>query len=99
MEFSSEVDMHKAYEAMEAAVMSIVDENGYYDLWLQDLGDGCGNNRFVIEYSTLYSDEFTNYVPAMCKAVAEAFPSVSFEVSALYNDLTISRQMAMFFMW
>ena len=30
MEFSEKVDMHKVYEAMEAAVMAIVDENGYY---------------------------------------------------------------------
>ena len=87
MEFSTEIDMHKAYEAMRTAVMSIVDEDGYYDLWLQDLADGCGNNRFVIEYSTLRSYEFNEYIPAMCKAVAEAIPDVNFEVYAYYDDL------------
>ncbi len=87
MEFSSKTDMRKAYEAMEAAVMSVVDENGYYALWLQDLADGCGNDCFVIEYSTLRSYEFNEYIPAMCKAVAEALPDVNFEAHAYYNDL------------
>ena len=86
MEFNAKVDMRKAYEAMEAAVMAIADTDGYYPLWLQDLGDCCGNNCFDIE-STLYSDEFNRYVPAMCKAVAEAFPGTAFEAYAYYYDL------------
>ena len=86
MEFSSKTNMRKAYEAMEAAVMNIVDKTGYYALWLQDLADCCETDKFDIE-STLHSCEFYEYVPAMCKAVAEAIPDVNFEAHAFYNDL------------
>jgi len=86
MEFSAKVDMRKAYEAMEAAVMAIADTDGYYPLWLQDLGDCRDNDCFDID-STLYSDEFNRYVPAMYKAVAEEFPSSDFEAYAWYDDL------------
>ena len=87
MEFNVKADMNEAYEAMKAAVMSVVDEYGYYELWLQDLADGCKDNCFIIEQSTLCSDEFNNYIPAMCKAVAEAIPSIEFEAYAYYDDL------------
>ena len=87
MEFSTKVDMRKAYEAMEAAVMPIVDENGYYAIWLQDLADCCENDCFNIKNGILYSNEFNEYVPAMCKAVAEALPDADFEVYAYYDDL------------
>ncbi len=86
MEFSSRVDMRKAYEAMEAAVMAIANEEGYYKLWLQDLGDCCDADKFEI-MSTLMIAEFADYVPAMCKAVAEAIPMVDFTANAWYNDL------------
>ena len=86
MEFHSKVDMRKAYEAMEAAVMAVADQHGYYQLWLQDLSDCCDTERFDIN-STLLSDEFNKYAPAMCKAVAEAFPEVDFEAYAYYDDL------------
>ena len=86
MEFRSKVDMRKAYEAMETAVMAIADQHGYYQLWLQDLCDCCDAERFDIN-STLYSFEFNEYVPAMCKAVAEALPTVGFEAYAYYDDL------------
>ena len=86
MEFSAKVDMRKAYEAMEAAVMAIAEADGYYPLWLQDLSDCCDNGSFDID-STLGSDEFNRYVPAMCKAVAEAFPATAFEAYAYYDDL------------
>ena len=86
MEFSAKVDMRKAYEAMEAAVKAISETDGYYPLWLQDLGDCCDNDCFDIS-STLHSDEFYRYVPAMYKAVAEAFPSSEFEAYAWYDDL------------
>lgn len=86
MKFAEKVDMRKAYEAMEAAVMATVDKSGYYALWLQDLADCCESERFEIE-STLRSWEFGEYVPAMCKAVAEAFPTVSFEAYANRDDL------------
>ena len=86
MKYNSTVDMRKVYEAMEAGVMSTVDKEGYYELWLQDLADCCEDTSFKID-STLYSEEFVHYVPAMCKAVAEAFPSVEFEASAWYDDL------------
>ena len=87
MEFSAKADMRKAYEAMAAAVKAISEGEDYSMLWLQDLADGCGNNSFVIEQSTLYSNEFNEYVPAMCKAVAEVLPDVNFEAYAFYNDL------------
>jgi hypothetical protein len=86
MEFSAKIDMRKAYEAMEAAVMAIADTDGYYPLWLQDLGDCCENDCFDID-STLGCEEFYSYVPAMYKAVAEAFPSSEFEAYAWYDDL------------
>ena len=43
MKLSTKADMRKVYEAMEAAVLSLVDEDddGYYELWLQDLADCC----------------------------------------------------------
>lgn len=88
MKFSTKIDMRKAYEAMEAVVLSLVDEDegGYYKLWLQDLADCCGTDCFEIS-STLYSYEFNQYVPAMCKAVAEASPATEFEAYAYYDDL------------
>ena len=86
MSFNSAVDMRKAYEAMESAVMSIVDENGYYALWLQDLGDCCTADNFDFN-STLGWEEFMTYVPVMLKAVAETLPSAEFEASAWYDDL------------
>ena len=86
MEFSAKVDMRQAYEAMEAAVKAIADEDGYYPLWLQDLGDCCDNDCFDIE-STLGCEEFYHYVPAMYKAVADALPSSEFEAYAWYDDL------------
>ena len=85
MEFNTKVDMRKAYEAMEAAVLSL-NGDGYYKLWLQDLADCCDDNSFEI-YSKLVSYEFNEYVPAMCKAVAEAMPTVDFEAYAYYDDL------------
>ncbi len=87
MEFSTKVDMRKAYEAMAAAVNDFSDGADYSKLWLQDLADCCGNDCFVIEQSTLYSDEFNKYIPAMCKAVAETLPEASFEAYAYYDDL------------
>ena len=86
MEFSSKVDMRKAYEAMEAAVMAIANEEGYYELWLQDLRDCCDADSFDFD-STLMCAEFADYIPAMCKAVAEAIPTVDFKADAWYNDL------------
>lgn len=86
MEFSAKVDMRKAHEAMEAAVMAIAETDGYYPLWIQDLGDCCDNDCFDID-STLECDEFNRYVPAMCKTVAEAFPATPFEAYAYYDDL------------
>ncbi len=85
MEFSTKVDMRKAYESMEAAVKAIADTDGYYPLWLQDLSDCCDNDCFDIE-STLYSEEFYRYVPAMYQAVAEVFPTTEFEAYARYDD-------------
>lgn len=85
MKFSDKVDMRKAYEAMEAAVMAVVNEDGYYALWLQDLADCCEAKSFSVE-STLECMEFVEYIPAMCKAVAEAFPTVNFEAYAEYDD-------------
>ena len=55
MKFSAKIDMRKAYEAMAAAVNDISDGADYSKLWLQDLADGCGDDCFVIEHSTLHS--------------------------------------------
>ena len=85
MKFSEKIEMRKAYEAMEAAVMAIVNENGYYAIWLQDLADCCEAESFSVE-SSLECMEFVDYLPAMCKAVAEAFPTVNFEAHAEYDD-------------
>lgn len=68
MDFNGKIDMRKAYEAMEAAVKAIAQKGGYYPLWLQDLSDCCNTDGFDFE-STLGSDEFYHYVPAMCNTV------------------------------
>lgn len=85
MTFDAKIDMHEVYKVMENTVLAIADENGYYQLWLQDLYDCCEDNKFDIG-STLVSNEYTLYVPAMLKAIAEAFPSVNFEAIAVYDD-------------
>lgn len=85
MDFNGKIDMRKAYEAMEAAVKAIAQKGGYYPLWLQDLSDCCNTDGFDFE-STLGSDEFYHYVPAMCKAVAEAIPTASFKAHARFDD-------------
>ena len=87
MEFNAKVDMRRAYEAMAAVVNEISDGADYSKLWLQDLADGCSDDSFSIEYSTLSSTEFNEYIPAMCKAVTEAIPDASFEAYAYYDDL------------
>ncbi len=86
MRFGKTADMRAVYEAMEAAVESVKDEDGYYPLWLQDLGDCCEGDSFEME-SSLLSGEFERYIPAVCLAVAKAFPSVPFSGAAKYDDL------------
>ena len=89
MQFDSKVDMEKAYAAMEAAVRAIDTDSyykDYYDLWLQDLKDCCEKDEFEID-SALNCMAFNEFIPAMCKAVAEALPLVHFSGNAYYNDL------------
>ena len=86
LRFAENVDMNKAFEAMKAAVEEINYENGYADIWLQDLGDCCDKDHFEI-LSKLWTEEFEMYIPAMCKAVAAAFPNVSFNGYACYDSL------------
>ena len=83
--FSAKIDLLKAYEEMAAAVKALDFEDPYTALWLQDLGDSCEAGK--IDYqSTLESETFVHYVPAMIKAIAKAFPEVSFEAHANYDD-------------
>ncbi|MBR5640652.1 MAG: hypothetical protein IKW92_00790 [Firmicutes bacterium] len=86
LKFNAEVDLNKAYEAMEVAINEITKGEGYKDLWLQDLRDCCDKDEFNIN-STLESDEFANYIPAMCEAVAKAMPEIEFEGTAYYDEL------------
>ena len=86
MKFSAEADKSKALDAIRTAIKAIDYENGYSDLWLQDLEDCTLMNGFEIE-STLWSDEFNRYIPAMCKAVAAALPGVPFSGSACHDSL------------
>lgn len=89
MKFASEVDMNKAFKAMENAIMGI-DKEYYKDylkeIWLQDLGDCCKGDKFDI-MSALSCEAFSDYIPEMCKAVANAFPEIEFEGYAYYDDL------------
>ncbi len=83
--FSAKIDLLKAYEEMVAAVKALDREDPYTALWLQDLADSCQAGK--IDYqSTLESDTFFHYIPAMIKAIANAFPEVSFEAHANYDD-------------
>lgn len=77
MEFSKPIDKSIALKAMKDAIKAINYEDGYADLWLQDLADCKKENGFDI-LSALYGDEFYQYIPAMCKAVAEALPEIGF---------------------
>lgn len=86
MIFAYEADTNKALEAIKNAIEKINYENGYAALWIQDLSDSRTNNSFEIE-STLWCDEFAQYIPAMVKAVAEALPSVPFTGSAQHDSL------------
>ncbi len=81
LKFNADVDLGKAYEAMETAINEIAKGEGYKNLWLQDLRDCCDKDEFSIN-STLDSDEFAVFIPAMCEAVAKAMPGVEFEGSA-----------------
>ena len=87
MVFANETDTKKAFNAMEAAIKEINYEDGYADLWLQDLSDSRTDDSFDFE-STLCWDEFTQYIPAMLKAVAEALPSVPFTGNAKYDSVS-----------
>ena len=70
---------------MAAAVKALDFEDPYTALWLQDLGDSCEAGK--IDYqSTLESETFVHFIPAMIEAIAKAFPEVSFEAHASYND-------------
>ena len=83
--FSAKIDLLKAYEEMAAAVKALDFEDPYTALWLQDLSDSCETDK--IDYqSTLASEAFAFYVPAMIEAVAKAFPEVGFEANANYDD-------------
>lgn len=89
MTFKNPVDMNKAYEAMKNAIEEIGCDSWkpmLTDLWLQDLADCTSKDCFKI-ISALTSNSFADYIPAMCKAVAEAFPEIEFEGCADYDDL------------
>ena len=86
IEFDQVIDKNAAFIAIKNAVESINFENGYRDLWLQDLEECALENGFDIE-STLWCDEFSRYIPAMCKAVAEVFPSVTFHGNACHDSV------------
>lgn len=86
MTFSEKADTNKALEAIKTAITAINYENGYAELWLQDLSDSRTNSSFEIN-STLWSYEFAQYIPAMLKAVAEALPTVSFNGFAVHDSL------------
>ena len=84
-EFNEKIDLREVYKVMEAAVKALNYEDPYTTLWLQDLSDSCETD--IIDYqSTLASEAFAFYVPAMIEAVAKAFPEVAFEVHANYDD-------------
>ena len=86
MKFSEKIDMEKAFEAMKDAIQETRTEKGYADLWIQDLGDCCTGDNFDI-MSTLYENEFVEYIPAMLIAVAKAFPTIAFSGDAHRSDL------------
>ena len=86
LKFNADVDLNKVYEVMEAAINEIAKGEGYKGLWLQDLRDCCDKDGFSIN-STLESDEFADYIPAMAESVAKAMPGVEFEGSAYYDEL------------
>lgn len=88
MKFEESTDTNKALEAIKEVVYEIKEANRYCyaDLWIQDLGDSRMDNGFKID-STLRCDEFSDYIPAMLKAVAKALPSASFKGIAYYDDL------------
>ena len=86
MKFADKENKSKALDAIRTAIKGINYENGYSDLWLQDLEDCTLENGFEIR-STLWSDEFNQYIPAMCKAVAVALSGSSFSGSACHDSL------------
>ena len=85
VEFSEKIDMREVYKVMEAAVKALNYEDPYTALWLQDLSDSCEAGKIDYE-STLASEAFAFYVPAMVEALAKAFSEVSFEAHADYDD-------------
>ncbi len=86
MVFMENANTIKAFEAIKNAISDINYENGFAALWIQDLSDGRTENSFEIE-SILECDEFTQYIPAMLKAVAEVLPATSFKGSARYDSV------------
>ena len=76
MVFMENANTIEAFEAIKEAISDLNYENGFAALWIQDLSDGRTENSFEIE-STLECDEFTQYIPAILKAVAEALPATS----------------------
>ena len=86
MELSQKVDMQKVFETMKSAVEEIRNDEGFADLWLQDLNDSCTKESFEVE-STLNCDEYVAFIPVMIKAIAKSFPTISFNGYACRDDM------------
>lgn len=87
MEFAEKVDIQIVAETMMEAVRETIGKNGdYVDRWIQELDDCCKGIKEEIECE-LWSDEFTQIIPSMVKAVAEALPSVTFNGYAIRDDM------------
>ena len=86
MSFKEKADTAKALEAFRQVISNIDYTDGNGALWIQSLSDNRTDKGFEIE-SDLWCDEFSQYIPAMIKAVAEVLPTSSFEGSANYNSL------------
>ena len=86
MVFTEGADTERAYEAIVEVIESFNFEDGYADIWLQDLGDSRSENSFDI-ISKLWCDEFAQYIPAMAKAIAKALPTSCFSGYGCHDSL------------
>ena len=75
LEFTKEVDIHKAFDAMKAAAS----DNA---AWLDTL---CDSVNGIIKIG-FYSGEFSDAIPTICKAVAKTFSDDAFKGTADFDD-------------
>ena len=85
LEFANDVDKHIVMQAIKSVTKTTEDASSRYDLWIQDLEDCTLTNGFDIVSSIPYY-EIDDYIPKMCKAIAEALPDTPFEGNFHYSD-------------